>query len=86
MLFWRLQPLTLIKDIGEGETALKPTVNLSNLLDLLMGSTNLSRELAKLAVFWTALQVCKNGADLLWIETEKPHVGQIGAMVDEIPK
>ncbi len=29
----------------------------------------------------TSLQ---NGADLLWIETEKPHVGQIGAMVDAI--
>ena len=31
----------------------------------------------------TSLQ---NGADLLWIETEKPHVGQIGAMVNEIRK
>lgn len=31
----------------------------------------------------TSLQ---NGADLLWIETEKPHVGQIGAMVDKIRK
>ena len=29
----------------------------------------------------TSLQ---NGADLLWIETEKPHIGQIGAMVDRI--
>jgi isocitrate lyase len=28
----------------------------------------------------------ENGADLLWIETEKPHVGQIGAMVKEIRK
>ncbi|MEO0328632.1 MAG: isocitrate lyase [Pseudomonadota bacterium] len=27
-----------------------------------------------------------NGADLLWIETEKPHVGQIKGMVDEIRK
>jgi isocitrate lyase len=26
----------------------------------------------------------KAGADLLWIETEKPHVGQIGGMVDRI--
>ncbi|MXP13849.1 isocitrate lyase [Altererythrobacter confluentis] len=26
----------------------------------------------------------QNGADLLWIETEKPHIGQIGAMVDRI--
>jgi isocitrate lyase len=29
----------------------------------------------------TALQ---HGADLLWIETEKPHVGQIGGMVNRI--
>jgi isocitrate lyase len=26
----------------------------------------------------------ENGADLLWIETEKPHIGQIGGMVDRI--
>ena len=31
----------------------------------------------------TSLQ---NGADLIWIETEKPHIGQIGGMVDEIRK
>src|SRR5690606_6090054 len=31
----------------------------------------------------TSLQ---NGADLLWIETEKPHVGQIAEMVNEIRK
>ena len=31
----------------------------------------------------TSLQ---NGADLIWIETEKPHIGQIGAMMDEIKK
>ena len=29
----------------------------------------------------TSLQ---NGADLLWIETEKPHIGQIKGMVDRI--
>ena len=29
----------------------------------------------------TSLQ---GGADLLWIETEKPHVGQIAAMVDRV--
>jgi isocitrate lyase len=31
----------------------------------------------------TALQ---NGADLLWIETEKPHIEQVAAMVDRIRK
>ena len=32
-------------------------------------------------VSWTLLQVLQNGADLIWIETEKPHIGQIGAMM-----
>ena len=31
----------------------------------------------------TSLQ---NGADLIWIETERPHIGQIGAMMHEIKK
>src|SRR4030095_9199211 len=31
----------------------------------------------------TSLQ---NGADLLWIETEKPHIEQIAGMVDRIRK
>ena len=31
----------------------------------------------------TSLQ---NGADLIWIETEKPHIGQIGTMMSEIKK
>ena len=31
----------------------------------------------------TSLQ---NGADLIWIETEKPHIRQIGAMMDEVRK
>jgi len=31
----------------------------------------------------TSLQ---NGADLIWIETEKPHVAQIGEMMDEVRK
>ena len=29
----------------------------------------------------TSLQ---NGADMIWIETEKPHIGQIGAMIDRV--
>ncbi len=30
------------------------------------------------------IEALKAGADLLWIETEKPHVGQIGGMVNRI--
>ena len=31
----------------------------------------------------TSLQ---SGADLIWIETEKPHIGQIASMMNEIRK
>jgi len=31
----------------------------------------------------TSLQ---NGADMIWIETEKPHIGQIGEMINEVRK
>jgi isocitrate lyase len=30
------------------------------------------------------IEALKAGADLLWIETEKPHVGQIGGMVNRV--
>ena len=31
-----------------------------------------------------SVHALQNGADLLWIETEKPHIGQIGGMVNRI--
>jgi isocitrate lyase len=31
-----------------------------------------------------SIHALQNGADLLWIETEKPHIGQIGGMVNRI--
>ena len=33
-----------------------------------------------------AITSLQNGADLIWIETEKPHIGQIASMMDEIRK
>ncbi|WED21364.1 isocitrate lyase [Vibrio sp. JC009] len=32
------------------------------------------------------IEAINAGADLLWIETEKPHIGQIGGMMNEIKK
>ena len=34
---------------------------------------------------WTVLPACRM-VNMIWIETEKPHIGQIGHMVDEIRK
>jgi isocitrate lyase len=33
-----------------------------------------------------AITSLQDGADLIWIETEKPHIGQIASMMDEIRK
>ena len=33
-----------------------------------------------------SITVLQNGADLLWIETAKPHIGQIGGMSGEFGK
>ena len=32
----------------------------------------------------TASRYLQNGADLIWIETEKPHIGQIAGMVERV--
>ena len=42
------------------------------------------RARARIACVLDCITCLQNGADLLWIETEKPHVGQIGGMVDRI--
>jgi isocitrate lyase len=34
----------------------------------------------------TRITSLQNGADLIWIETEKPHIGQIGGMVNRSAK
>ena len=38
----------------------------------------------KIAACSIASLPCNSGADLIWIETEKPHIGQIGGMVDRV--
>ncbi|MGB1239196.1 MAG: isocitrate lyase [Pseudomonadales bacterium] len=73
-------------DIGNGDVLIKQNGKLvrpkrlpSNLFQFRQGTG----EARCILDCITSLQ---NGADLLWIETEKPHVGQIGAMVNEIRK
>lgn len=63
--------------IRQGEKLIKPT-RLPNGLVQFRAGTGEDRVVLDCV---TALQ---NGADMLWIETEKPHVGQIAAMVDRV--
>lgn len=65
--------------INRGGKLLRPKRLPSNLFQFKQGTGEARCVLDSI----TSLQ---NGADLLWIETEKPHVGQVGAMVKEIRK
>ena len=56
---------------------IKPTRLPSNLFQFRKG-TGIDR------VVLDCITSLQNGADLLWIETEKPHVGQIKEMMDKI--
>ncbi|QOL25363.1 isocitrate lyase [Thalassotalea sp. LPB0316] len=65
--------------INRGGKLLRPKRLASNLFQFRQGTGEERCVLDSI----TSLQ---NGADLLWIETEKPHIGQIGGMVNEIRK
>jgi isocitrate lyase len=65
--------------INRGGKLLRPKRLPSNLFQFRAGTGEARCVLDSI----TSLQ---NGADMLWIETEKPHVGQIAEMVNEIRK
>jgi isocitrate lyase len=65
--------------INRGGKLVRPKRLASNLFQFREGTGEVRCVLDSI----TSLQ---NGADLLWIETEKPHISQIGGMVREIRK
>ncbi|MGB1198080.1 MAG: isocitrate lyase [Thalassotalea sp.] len=73
-------------DLGNGDVVIKQNGKLvrpkrlpSNLFQFKSGTGEARCILDSI----TSLQ---NGADLIWIETEKPHIAQIGGMINEIKK
>ncbi len=77
-------PINGVEDLIEGDMVLKQgselvkPVRLPNGLFRFKDNTGFDR------VVLDCITSLQNGADLLWIETEKPHVGQIAAMVNAI--
>ncbi|REG86946.1 isocitrate lyase [Marinomonas pollencensis] len=63
--------------IKQGERLIKPT-RLANGLVRFKANTGADR------VVLDCITSLQNGADLLWIETEKPHIGQIAELVNRI--
>ncbi len=63
--------------LKQADKLIKPT-RLANGLIRFKEDTNIDR------VILDCITSLQNGADLLWIETEKPHIGQIASMVNKI--
>ncbi|MCS5587984.1 MAG: isocitrate lyase [Porticoccaceae bacterium] len=75
-----------VEDIAEGETAIRLNGDLVKPTRLPNGFYKFKSGTGESRCVLDCITSLQNGADLLWIETEQPHVGQIGAMVEEIRK
>jgi isocitrate lyase len=84
--FLQTSPVNSVADLNEGDSVLKldgelvKPVRLPNGLYKFKDGSGFDR------VVLDCITSLQNGADLLWIETEKPHVKQIGDMVSAIRK
>ncbi len=73
-------------DVREGDVIIKQDGKLVRPVRLPNGLYRFKAGTGEARCVLDCVTSLQNGADLLWIETEKPHVGQIGAMVDEVRK
>jgi isocitrate lyase len=73
-------------DIGHGDVLIKQNGKLVRPKRLPSNLFQFRKDTGEARCILDCITSLQNGADLLWIETEKPHIGQIGAMVDEIRK
>ncbi|MFB9885841.1 isocitrate lyase [Balneatrix alpica] len=71
-------------DINNGDVVVKANGKLLKPKRLPSGLFQFKRGSGEDRVVLDCITSLQNGADLLWIETEKPHVGQIKGMVDRI--
>jgi isocitrate lyase len=71
-------------DIANGDVVVKSEGRLLKVKRLPSGLFCFKKGSGEDRVVLDSITSLQNGADLLWIETEKPHVGQIAAMVNRI--
>ncbi|MFT4937515.1 MAG: isocitrate lyase [Paraglaciecola sp.] len=84
--FLETTPVNAVADLKEGDTVLKQNGALVKPVRLPNGLYKFKDNSAFDRVVLDCVTSLQNGADLLWIETEKPHVQQIGEMVNAIRK
>jgi isocitrate lyase len=71
-------------DIANGDVVIKANGKLLKPKRLASGLFQFRKDTGVDRVVLDCITSLQNGADLLWIETEKPHVGQIAEMVNKI--
>jgi len=84
--FLDVEPVMSADDVNEGDVILKQNGALVRPVRLPNGLYRFKAGTGEARCVLDCITSLQNGADLLWIETEKPHVGQIGEMVNEIRK
>ncbi|WP_043527287.1 isocitrate lyase [Litchfieldella xinjiangensis] len=77
-------PIENSDDVNEGDMVIKLDGVLRKPLRLANGLYRFRAGTGEDRVVLDCINALQNGADLLWIETEKPHVGQIAKMVNRI--
>jgi isocitrate lyase len=82
--FLETNDVNSVDDLGEGDTVMKLDGKLVKPVRLPNGLYKFKEDTGVDRVVLDCITSLQNGADLLWIETEKPHVGQIAEMVNAI--
>lgn len=78
------EEITANDDINSGDIIMKRDGKLIKTARLPNGLIQFKPGTGEDRVILDCVTALQNGADMLWIETEKPHVGQIASMVDRV--
>lgn len=78
------EPVDAAAEIGQGELVMRQGDQLIKPARMANGLVQFRPGTGEDRVVLDCVTALRNGADLLWIETEKPHVAQIATMVDRV--
>jgi len=78
------EEVTSLDQVGTGDVAIRQGEKIIKAARLPNGLVRFKEGTGEDRVVLDCVTALQNGADLLWIETEKPHVGQIAKMVDRV--
>jgi len=82
--FLETTPVNSVDDISDGDMVIKQNGQLVKPVRLPNGLVRFKEGSGEARCVLDGITALRNGADMLWIETEKPHLDQIGGMINSI--